>query len=406
MFTAIECFRAALISIRAHGFRSLLTTLGIIIGVASVIATVAIVQGLSHSITQQLQGLGATSLSVYSYTPFQEQMKGRFARITPNDLQLITDRVDGIESITPILASHFSSTIRYGSKSTFARVQGTTKSFQQVQQLYMTSGRFLADSDNQTRRRVCVIGEEVRSNLSLPKNPVGEFIEISGEWVKIVGLVEAKGDLLGFKQDDFILLPYSTMRSLNGNQVEADIQIQLTVNNIEDMDAVTERIRRLLRQSHRITDGEDDFKIQSAEQLKSSITKVTSTITLVMGGIVSISLLVGGIGIMNIMLVSVTERTREIGICKAIGAKRHHILLQFLMESLLLCLLGGLIGLAIGYGLGMGLALMIPGFPPAFVPWWAIAISVGFSGAIGVIFGIIPAAKAANLDPIDSLRYE
>jgi putative ABC transport system permease protein len=406
MFTLIECFRAALISIRAHGFRSLLTTLGIIIGVASVIATVAIVQGLSYSITQQLQGLGATSLSVYSYTPFQEQMKGRFARITPDDLQLITDRVDGIESITPILASHFSSTIRYGSKSTFTRVQGTTKSFQQVQQLYMTSGRFLADSDNQTRRRVCVIGEEVRSNLSLPKNPVGEFIEISGEWVKIVGLVEAKGDLLGFKQDDFILLPYSTMRSLNGNQVEADIQIQLTVNNIDDMDAVTERIRRLLRQSHRITDGDDDFKIQSAEQLKSSITNVTSSITLVMGGIVSISLLVGGIGIMNIMLVSVTERTREIGICKAIGAKRHHILLQFLMESLLLCLLGGLIGLAIGYGLGMGLALMIPGFPPAYVPWWAIAISVGFSGAIGVIFGIIPAAKAANLDPIDSLRYE
>lgn len=406
MFTLIECFRSALISIRAHGFRSLLTTLGIIIGVASVIATVAIVQGLSHSITQQLQGLGANSLSVYSYTPFQEQMKGRFARITADDLQLITDRVEGVESITPILASHFSSPIRYGSKSTFTRVQGTTKSFQQVQLMYMKAGRFLADSDNQTRRRVCVIGEEVRSNLSLPQNPVGEFIEINGEWVKIVGLVEAKGDLLGFKQDDYVLLPYSTMRSLNGNQVEADIQIQLTVKNLDDMDLVTDRIRRLLRQAHKITDGDDDFKIQSAEQLKSSITKVTSSITLVMGGIVSISLLVGGIGIMNIMLVSVTERTREIGICKAIGAKRHHILLQFLMESLLLCLLGGLVGLAIGYGLGMGLAQIIPGFPPAHVPWWAIAISVGFSGAIGVIFGIIPAAKAANLDPIDSLRYE
>lgn len=406
MFTLIECFRSALISIRAHGFRSLLTTLGIIIGVASVIATVAIVQGLSHSITQQLQGLGATSLSVYSYTPFQEQMKGRFARITADDLQLITDRVEGIESITPILASHFSSPIRYGSKSTFTRVQGTTKSFQQVQLMYMKAGRFLADSDNLTRRRVCVIGEEVRSNLSLPENPVGEFIEINGEWVKIVGLVEAKGDLLGFKQDDYVLLPYSTMRSLNGNQVEADIQIQLTVSNLDDMDLVTDRIRRLLRQAHKIIDGDDDFKIQSAEQLKASINKVTASITLVMGGIVSISLLVGGIGIMNIMLVSVTERTREIGICKAIGAKRHHILLQFLMESLLLCLLGGLVGLAIGYGLGMGLAHIIPGFPPAHVPWWAIVISVGFSGAIGVIFGIIPAAKAANLDPIDSLRYE
>src|SRR5690606_14047461 len=179
-----------------------------------------------------------------------------------------------------------------------------------------------------------------------------------------------------------------------------------TVSNLDDMDLVTDRIRRLLRQAHKIIDGDDDFKIQSAEQLKASINKVTASITLVMGGIVSISLLVGGIGIMNIMLVSVTERTREIGICKAIGAKRHHILLQFLMESLLLCLLGGLVGLAIGYGLGMGLAHIIPGFPPAHVPWWAIVISVGFSGAIGVIFGIIPAAKAANLDPIDSLRYE
>ncbi len=406
MFTLIECLRSALISIRAHGFRSLLTTLGIIIGVASVIATVAIVQGLSYSITQQLQGLGANSLSVYSYTPFEEQMKGRFAKITPVDLQLITDRVEGIESITPILASHIASSIRYGSKSTFTRVQGTTKSFQQVQQLYMKFGRFLADSDNQTRRRVCVIGEEVRTNLSLPENPVGEFIEINGEWVKIVGLVEAKGDLLGFKQDDFVLLPYATMRSLNGNQVEADIQIQLTVDHIDIMEDVTEKIRRLLRQAHQITDGEDDFKIQSAEQLKSSISKVTTSITLVMGGIVSISLLVGGIGIMNIMLVSVTERTREIGICKAIGAKRHHILLQFLMESLMLCLLGGLIGLGIGYALGMGLAQMIPGFPPAHVPWWAISLSVGFSAAIGVIFGIVPAAKAANLDPIDALRYE
>jgi len=406
MFTLIECLRSALISIRAHGFRSLLTTLGIIIGVASVIATVAIVQGLSYSITQQLQGLGANSLSVYSYTPFEEQMKGRFAKITPVDLQLITDRVEGIESITPILASHIASSIRYGSKSTFTRVQGTTKSFQQVQQLYMKFGRFLADSDNQTRRRVCVIGEEVRTNLSLPENPVGEFIEINGEWVKIVGLVEAKGDLLGFKQDDFVLLPYATMRSLNGNQVEADIQIQLTVDHIDIMEDVTEKIRRLLRQAHQITDGEDDFKIQSAEQLKSSISKVTTSITLVMGGIVSISLLVGGIGIMNIMLVSVTERTREIGICKAIGAKRHHILLQFLMESLMLCLLGGLIGLGIGYALGMGLAQMIPGFPPAHVPWGSISLSVGFSAAIGVIFGIVPAAKAANLDPIDALRYE
>lgn len=406
MFTFIECLRSALISIRAHGFRSLLTTLGIIIGVASVIATVSIVQGLSYSISQQFEGLGANSLSVYSYTSFEDQMKGRFGRITAEDLQLITDRTEGIDSITPMLASRFSSPIRYGAKATNGRVIGTTNSYQQVNQLFIQHGRFLSESDNQTRRRVCVIGTQVRDNLLLPENPVGEFIEINSEWVKIIGLAESKGEMLGFKQDDIVLLPYSTMQSLNGNNTQVDIQIQLTVTHLDEMETVTAKIRKLLRQSHKIKDSNDDFKIQSSEQLKESFSKITSAVTLVMGGIVSISLLVGGIGIMNIMLVSVTERTREIGICKAIGAKRHYILLQFLMESLVLCLLGGLVGLIIGYALGMGLAAMIPNFPPAHVPWWAVAISVGFSAIIGIVFGIVPAAKAANLDPIESLRYE
>lgn len=406
MFTFIECLRSALISIRAHGFRSILTTLGIIIGVASVIATVSIVQGLSYSIGQQFEGLGANSLSVYSYTSFEDQMKGRFGRITADDLQLITDRTEGIESITPMLASRFASTVRFGAKSTTGRVIGTTNSYPKVNQLFIQKGRFLSESDNQTRRRVCVIGTQVRDNLLLPENPIGEFIEINSEWVKVIGLAEPKGEMLGFKQDDIVLLPYSTMQSLNGNQTQVDIQIQLTVTNLDEMETVTEKISKLLRQSHHIKNGNDDFKIQSSEQLKESFSKITSAVTLVMGGIVSISLLVGGIGIMNIMLVSVTERTREIGICKAIGAKRHYILLQFLMESLVLCLLGGLIGLIIGYVLGMGLAAMIPNFPPAHVPWWAVAISVGFSALIGIVFGIVPAAKAANLDPIESLRYE
>lgn len=212
--------------------------------------------------------------------------------------------------------------------------------------------------------------------------------------------------MFGFKQDNMVLLPYNTMQSLNGNQTQVDIEIQLTVTRLDEIDKVTEKIQKLLRQAHLIKNTTDDFKIQSSEQMKESFSKITSTITLVMGGLVSISLLVGGIGIMNIMLVSVTERTREIGICKAIGAKRNYILLQFLMESLALCLLGGLIGLLIGYALGIGVAAIIPNFPPAHIPWWAVAISVGFSAVIGIIFGIVPAAKAANLDPIEALRYE
>jgi putative ABC transport system permease protein len=171
--------------------------------------------------------------------------------------------------------------------------------------------------------------------------------------------------------------------------------------------SIAQTITRLLRDAHNLErDEEDDFRIQTAEQLQDTFDSILNTVTVVMTGIVGISLLVGGIGIMNIMLVSVTERTREIGICKAIGAKRHHILLQFLLEALVLCLLGGLVGLAIGYGIGAIAASLIPGFPDAHTPWWAVALALGFSAAVGVVFGILPAAKAANLDPISSLRYE
>jgi putative ABC transport system permease protein len=181
----------------------------------------------------------------------------------------------------------------------------------------------------------------------------------------------------------------------------------MSIADINDIEFVTERIRRLLRNAHKLNeDEEDDFGFQTADQLQDTIGSILDTVTIVMGGIVSISLLVGGIGIMNIMLVSVTERTREIGICKAIGAKRHHILLQFLLEALVLCLIGGAVGLAIGYGIAAIATALIPGFPGAHTPLWAIGLALGFSGAIGIIFGILPAAKAANLDPISSLRYE
>lgn len=406
MFLFIECLRAALNSIRSHGFRSILTTLGIVIGVASVIATVSIIQGLSNSISSQFDDLGATSLSITSYTPPEDRANGKISRITPEDFQLIADRVSGIESITPTLGSTFNSSLRSRSKTATGLVIGTTSTYPKVKKLFIQKGRFLSESDNLTRRRVCVIGTQVRDDLGLSENPIGEYIEINSEWVKIVGLLEPKAEMLGFQQNNMVLVPYNTIRSMNGSQSQDDIQIHLTVGHANELDRIAEQIKKILRDKHNIGNGIDDFKVQSSEQMKESFSKITLTITFVMGGLVSISLVVGGIGIMNIMLVSVTERTREIGICKAIGAKRHHILLQFLIESSALCLLGGLVGLLIGYMIGLGLAAGIPDFPSPHVPWWSIALSFGMSFFTGIVFGIVPAAKAANLDPIESLRYE
>lgn len=404
-FALTEGSRAALSSIRAHAFRSFLTALGIIIGVAAVIAMVSIIQGLSALIDEQFQGLGSNSITIRPYTTLESALTGGSSRLSQDDYELIRYRVDGIESITPMMP--IQGRADYQALSTTAQVIGTNHSFQAVQQSFVTNGRFLSVSDDETRRNVAVIGTEVQKELSLPNDPIGEYIQVNNEWLKIVGLLEEKGSFLGQGQDNFVLVPFSTMTRINGNRWRPNIQIQLSVSDINEVDTVTGSIRRLLRNTHNLDDDEDDdFSFQTAQELQDSIGSILDTVTIVMGGIVSISLLVGGIGIMNIMLVTVTERTREIGICKAIGAKRHHILLQFLLEALVLCLIGGIVGLGIGYGIAAIATALIPGFPGAYTPLWAIGLALGFSGAIGIIFGILPAAKAANLDPISSLRYE
>jgi putative ABC transport system permease protein len=406
-FSLIESSRSALAAIFANRLRSFLTTLGIIIGVASVIAVVSVTGGMSAFIGDSFASLGADSLTIRSYTPFEDLMKGVRSRLTPADLELIEKRGEGIASITPVLEANRSSQIKYGPQTAYSQIMGTTYAYQDVAQSYTEIGRFLAQSDNLTRRRVAVIGEDVRENLSLPEDPINEYVELSGEWFKIVGLLEPMGDIMGQSRDNIVLIPYSTMVSIQGNQSRIDIGIQLNLTPAANVENVSSQLTTLLRNAHDLSsDEDDDFRIQTAEQLMEQFDQILGTLTMVIGGIVSISLLVGGIGIMNIMLVSVTERTREIGICKAIGAKSHHILMQFLIEALLLSLLGGLIGLISGYGLGMLIANSIPDFPPANVPLWAASLALGFSGFVGVLFGILPAAKAARLDPIDALRYE
>jgi putative ABC transport system permease protein len=407
--TLLESLRSAFESIRAHGFRSLLTSLGIIIGVTSVIAVVSIVQGLSFTINAQLEGLGGNSLTIRSYTPLKKQLQGQFAKLRDRDIDVIEKRIDGISHITPVLfaQSGQQGVVTYRSQSHFTRVIGIGPSYLDVNSVYPQEGRFFTRDDEKRRRMVCAVGMDIIEELEMPQDSIGEFFRVGGEWCKIIGIIEERGELLGFSQDDFVLLPYATARRLMGASRDLDIQIQLLVDDIARQDEVKERIRRVLRQEHGLKPGQpDDFRVQTPEQLTESFNTVINAITAVMAGIVGISLLVGGIGIMNIMLVSVTERTREIGILKALGATRQDILLQFLIEALALCMIGGLIGVAAGFGLGALVATMLPGFPPAHVPLWAVGLSFGFCAAVGVIFGIIPAAKAAQLDPIDALRYE
>jgi len=409
MYMFIESIRSALESIRAHGFRSLLTSLGIIIGVTSVIAVVSIVQGLSYTVNAQFAGLGGNSLTVRSYTPFKQQLQGQLAKLRHSDLQAISQRIQGISHITPVLFAQDDTRglISYRSQASFTRVVGIGPSYIEVNAVYPQKGRFFTRDDDLRGRRVCAVGVDVIENLEMPDDALGEFFRVGNEWCKIVGVMEKRGELLGFSRDDFVLLPYNTAKRIMGTSRDLDIQIQLLVDDMNRQDEVKERVRRVLRQEHGLKSGQpDDFKVQTAEQLTDSFNKVINTITAVSAGIVGISLLVGGIGIMNIMLVSVTERTREIGILKALGATRRDILLQFLIEALVLSLIGGLVGVAIGYGLGALVAILLPGFPPAHVPIWAVLLSFGFCAAVGVIFGIVPAAKAAQLDPIDALRYE
>ncbi|HVA56001.1 MAG TPA: ABC transporter permease [Gammaproteobacteria bacterium] len=382
--------------------------LGIIIGVMAVIAVVSLIQGFSNSITGIFSGMGANSLTIHSYLPRKDRLAGKTAKVTTDDLLAIQHDVNGISGISPILfLGRFGSTVKYRNQSINSIIRGTTPSYALNNGQYPDSGRFITPDDDLHHHHVAVVGVSVIKKLHMPGDPIGQYIQMFNQWFKVVGVLHPLGQILGFDQDTRVLIPYGTARSLLGASIVPDIVIQLNVNNMNEMDAVTARIRQVLRRRHNLKPGQDDdFKIQTPEQLLGTITSILNSITIILGGIVAISLLVGGIGIMNIMLVSVTERTREIGIYKSLGARRSDILLQFLIEAVVLALIGGVIGLLLGYGIGMLVAHLVPAFRGSFVPWWAVVLAFGFSGGVGVIFGIAPAAKAAALDPIEALRYE
>jgi putative ABC transport system permease protein len=384
--------------------------LGIIIGVASVICVIALLQGLTQSVMSEFEGLGANTLIVVPDTPQQDRFRGKTNRLKQSDIDFLRYRVDGIGNITPMVMPRFSAGVRSADNTAAAVVYATTPYFQMVQQLFPKYGRFITESDDLTRRRVVVLGEQARMDLKLPQDPTGQFIQIGREWFKVIGLMEPRGGaagMFGNNPDNYVVIPYQTGLSLSGMANAPDIQIFLTVDDIEAVDVMKERLVRDFRRIHRIAPKQpDDFRVESSESVAKMVERISGMITLVVSAVVGISLIVGGVGIMNIMLVSVTERTREIGIAKALGAPRRFILMQFLIEAIVLAVIGGLIGIAFGYVLGYLAANLIPNFPSPSVPWWAIFGATGFSALVGVLFGILPANKAANLAPIEALRHE
>jgi putative ABC transport system permease protein len=412
-YTVQECLRSALTSIYAHSLRSLLTVLGVVIGISSVICVFALMRGLTQSVTAQFEGLGSSTLTLRSHTPLADELRGKVNRLRPADLEQLSARIDGINHITPLVfaGTRFGAEVRNGSNVAYGQLFGTTPSYQDVNRTYPVLGRFITRQDNDRRRRVVVLGEQMRKDLHLPQDPVGLFVQIGMEWFKVVGLLEPRGVVFGQNQDSILLMPYQTALAVTGVVSQPDLWIAFSVTDPDSLDEVKRRIAVLLRRLHGLKqDQENDFVVESAESVAKMIEAISLMMTLVISGIVGISLLVSGVGIMNIMLVSVTERTREIGIAKALGAPSQFILIQFLLEAMALAAAGGFIGIVLGYGLAFGLSKLIgnvlEGFPSPSVPWWAVLGSFAFSTFIGMLFGILPATKAANLAPIDALRYE
>jgi putative ABC transport system permease protein len=270
MFSVIESFRSALQSIRAHSFRSFLTSLGIIIGVASVIAVVSIVQGLSASISNEFKGLGSNSLTVHADTPFEEALQGKENVLGLSDYEKIVAHVDDISNISPIFSpfGNFGTTVRHAGQSTFTQVKAVTAAYQEANQVFAEYGRFIRPTDDQSRRKVCVIGTKLREKLKLPDDPVGRYLEIGGEWFKIIGVTEEKGEAFGFSKDDYVLIPFSVGQAVAGSSVKLNIGITLSVDDIEQLEAVQARLTTLLRQAHRLKPGQrNDFKVQTSQEL-------------------------------------------------------------------------------------------------------------------------------------------
>ena len=401
-----ESVRIALTALFANKLRSILTMLGIIIGVAAVIAMVSLGMGVRRSVQSNIASLGSNMLIVMPGSANSGGVRsaaGSSITLKYDDAKAIKTKIKNIDYVSPTVQKSYQ--IVNGNQNWNSTVYGVTSEYMSIRSLTIATGSFITQSDMDKRNRVAVIGTTVATNLFGTSNPVGKNVRVNGSPYKVIGVIESKGQSsMGQDQDDVVIVPLTTAQErLMGITYVQSVNIQVSDPN--KMDQVQSEVETLLRQRHHIVgDKEDDFTVRNLTSLLETMTQTTTMITLLLGSIAGISLLVGGIGIMNIMMVSVTERTREIGIRKALGATFKDIMLQFLIESVVIGVIGGLIGIVFGC-LGSVAIAKAASFQTVITAA-PILVSFFFSVGIGLFFGIYPARKAARLDPIEALRYE
>jgi putative ABC transport system permease protein len=399
-------FRIAFKALGRNKLRTGLTMLGMIIGVAAVITLVAMGNGATAAIEDQIKGAGTNMITVNAGNATQggvRQGAGASSSLTEDDAEAIRNEVPGVQYLAVGVQTR--SQVVAGNQNWFTRTQGTDVDLPLIRAWPTRLGAFFGPQDVSGAAKVAVLGNTVSEQLfGAEADPIGEIIRIRNQPFRVIGVMATKGQGMGEDMDDQILAPYTTVQKklLGINYVQ---NIIVSAETAEGTREVADAIAVLLRTRHKIVPGDDDdFIIRTLEEVADIRTQATGTMTTLLAGIAGVSLIVGGIGIMNIMLVSVTERTREIGLRMALGAKGRDVLLQFLVEAVTLSLLGGGIGILLGFGLAEGIQRWMSW--PAKVPPGAVALAFGFAAATGVFFGFYPAQKAARLDPIDALRFE